>query len=69
MIPHATFVDELDLKLKGSGTHYVPFLDGPIVEVDELADNHDTQVFYPHEFDLIHHNKPKWKSNNKESCG
>lgn len=54
--PNATFVDELDLKLKGSGTHDVPFLDGPFVEVDELADkgeHHETQVFYPHEFDLI----------------
>ncbi len=36
--PNATFVDEVDLKLKGSGTHDVPFLDGPLVEVDELAD-------------------------------
>ena len=54
--PNATFVDELDLKLKGSGTHDVPFLDGPFVEVDELADkgeHHESQVFYPHEFDLI----------------
>ena len=34
----------------------MPFLDGPFVKVDELADNgehHETQVFYPHEFDLI----------------
>ena len=49
-------MDELDLKLKGSGTHDVPFLEGPFVEVDELADkgeHHETQVFYPHEYDLI----------------
>ena len=29
---------------------------GPFVEIDELADkgeHHETQVFYPHEFDLI----------------
>ena len=74
---NATFVDELDLKLKGSGTHDVPFLEGPFVEVDELAhkgEHHETQVFYPHEFDLIDLNlnyttTPKWKRNNKESCG
>ena len=54
--PNATFVDELDLKLKGSDTHDVPFLDGPFVKVDELADkgeHHETQAFYPHEFDII----------------
>jgi len=51
-----TFVDELDLKLRGSDTHVVPFLDGSFIEVDELADkgeHHQTEVFYPHEFDLI----------------
>jgi len=36
--PNATDVDELDLKLKGSGTYDVPHLDGPFVEVDELSD-------------------------------
>jgi len=54
--PNATFVDELDIKLKGSGTNDVPFLDGPFVEGDKLADkgeDHETQVIYPHEFDLI----------------
>ena len=54
--PNATFVDELDLKLKGSGTYDVSFLDGPVVKIDELADNgehHEAQVLYPHEFDLI----------------
>jgi len=54
--PNATFVDDLDFKLKGSSTNDVPFLDGPLVEVDKLADNgehHETQVFYRHEFDLI----------------
>ena len=54
--PNAAFVDELDLKLKGSGTHDDPFLEGPLVDVDELADkgeHHETQVFYPHEFYLI----------------
>ena len=54
--PNATFVDELDLKLKRSGAYDVPFLDGSFVEVDKLADkgeHHETQVFYPHEFDII----------------
>jgi len=74
--PNAAFVDELDLELKGSGTHDVSFLYGPFVEIDELADkgeHHETQVFYPHESDLIdlnlHHNKLKWKRDNEESCG
>jgi len=54
--PNATFVDELDLKLKGSSTNDIPLLDGPLVEVDKFADkgeHHETQVFYPHEVDLI----------------
>jgi len=54
--PNATFVDELDLKLVGSRTNDVPLLDGPLVEVDKLADkgeHHETQVIYSHEFDLI----------------
>ena len=47
----SAFVDELDLKLKGSCTYDIPFLDGNFVEVGELADkgeHHEIQVFYPH---------------------
>jgi len=53
---NATFVNELDLKLKGSSNYDFPLLDELFVEVDKLTDkgeHHKTQVLYPHEFDLL----------------
>jgi len=46
--PNETFEDEFDLMLKGCSTNDVSVLDGPLVEVDKLADkrkHHELKYF------------------------